>query len=132
MSSRNRVASSAVPGTSTSEANGTAWAFYAEDQFKPLSNLTITLGARVDREETRSEGFIPFDPAGELAHVLGVALPILEEEGLAGLASGIVRTTVSQTFTAYASVPQFKRDLGRVLSLPPDVRLAGPAMTDST
>ena len=47
-------------------ATGTNWAVYAEDQFKPRQNLTITLGARVDREEITSEGRRLFDPAAEL------------------------------------------------------------------
>ena len=45
-----------VPPTDDVRATGTNWAFYAEDQFKPAQNLTITLGARVDREEINSEG----------------------------------------------------------------------------
>jgi outer membrane receptor protein involved in Fe transport len=45
-----------VPQEDSVRATGTNWAFYAEDQFKPAQNLTLTLGARVDREEINSEG----------------------------------------------------------------------------
>jgi outer membrane receptor protein involved in Fe transport len=56
----------AVPPRDDVQAAGTNWAFYAEDQFKPAQNLTITLGARMDREEIDSGGREPFDPIGEL------------------------------------------------------------------
>ncbi len=56
-----------VPSSDEVRATGTNWAVYAEDQFKPRQNLTITLGVRVDREEINSEGRAPFDPAAELA-----------------------------------------------------------------
>jgi hypothetical protein len=55
-----------VPFEDRVRATGTNWAFYAEDQLKPTHDLTITLGARVDREELNSEGRRPLDPAGEL------------------------------------------------------------------
>jgi len=54
-----------IPASSVATAKGTNWAIYAEDQIKPLSNLTLTLGARVDTERIASEGYIPFDPDAE-------------------------------------------------------------------
>jgi len=56
-----------VPATDQVRATGTNWALYAEDQFKPTADLTITLGARFDREELNSEGRERLDFAGELA-----------------------------------------------------------------
>jgi outer membrane receptor protein involved in Fe transport len=56
-----------VPPEDEVTATGTNWALYAEDQFKPTQNLTITLGGRVDREELDSGGRSPFDPQRELA-----------------------------------------------------------------
>jgi hypothetical protein len=55
-----------VPGEDRVRATGTNWAIYAEDQLKPSLDLTITIGARVDREELNSEGRRPLDPADEL------------------------------------------------------------------
>ncbi len=60
------VVSLAVPQTDDVRANGTNWAFYVEDQFRPVRNLTVTLGARVDREEIRSEGHELMDPERQL------------------------------------------------------------------
>jgi hypothetical protein len=55
-----------VPPSDDVRATGTNWAFYAEDQFKPRQNVTVTVGARVDREEINSGGRQPFDPLAEL------------------------------------------------------------------
>jgi hypothetical protein len=55
-----------VPSADEVRATGTNWAVYGEDQFKPAQNLTITLGARVDREELNSGGRAPFDAPAEL------------------------------------------------------------------
>jgi outer membrane receptor protein involved in Fe transport len=38
---------------------------YVQDTYKPLSNLTIGLGLRFDREEVKSHGFDFFEPAAE-------------------------------------------------------------------
>ena len=54
-----------VPETSRVNAKGTNWGLYAEDQFKPAQNLTLTVGLRLDREEIRSEGKSVFDPDAE-------------------------------------------------------------------
>ena len=79
----------AVPASSRSRATGTNWAFYAEDQFKPLDNLTFTLGGRLDREELNSLGREPFDPVAELQafHDLvaaGVAVSDARKEAFLG------------------------------------------------
>jgi hypothetical protein len=55
-----------VPREDDVRSTGTSWAFYAEDQFKPAGNLTLTVGARVDREELQSNGRRDVDFAGEL------------------------------------------------------------------
>ena len=46
----------AVPPDDDVRTTGTNWGIYAEDQFKPTPNLTMTLGIRVDREELNGEG----------------------------------------------------------------------------
>ncbi len=61
------IVSLAVPQTDSVRATGTNWAWYAEDQLKPLHNLTLTLGARVDREEIGAEGHELFNPTEELS-----------------------------------------------------------------
>ena len=56
-----------VPYADHVRATGVNWALYAEDQLKLGSNLTLTLGTRIDREEIDSEGRAPLDLQGELA-----------------------------------------------------------------
>ncbi len=55
-----------VPQSDDVRATSTNWHFYGEDQFRPRQNLSIRLGARVDRVELNSEGKLPFSPVGEL------------------------------------------------------------------
>jgi len=43
-------------------ANDTTFGIYANDTYKPLPNLTLTLGVRFDRETTDSFGYTHFDP----------------------------------------------------------------------
>jgi hypothetical protein len=54
-----------IPAVGTARAVGTTWGIYGEDQIKPMSNLTIKLGLRVDREEIDSVGHLPFYPEEE-------------------------------------------------------------------
>jgi hypothetical protein len=61
------LADVAVPFKDRVQATGTNWGIYAEDQYKPAGNVTITLGARVDREELNSQGREQMDPSAELA-----------------------------------------------------------------
>jgi hypothetical protein len=55
-----------VPLQSTAQATGTIWGFYAQDQVKPLQNLTVTVGFRIDREAINSIGTSQFDTEAEL------------------------------------------------------------------
>lgn len=64
-------ASFPVPAVNRMRSVGTTWGLYAEDEVKPRSNLTIKVGARVDREQISSDGWIPFDPEAELNYFLG-------------------------------------------------------------
>ena len=49
------------------EASGWSTGVYAQDAYHPLSNLTLSLGLRYDREVANADGFSPFDPAAERA-----------------------------------------------------------------
>jgi outer membrane receptor protein involved in Fe transport len=95
-----------VPPSSTAKATGTNWAFYFDDQLKPLSNLTITLGARIDNERISSGGFQPFDVDAEAAAFL---------ENIEG---AINPNEVTQnSFTAYESVVDFVNLLGDFIGI---------------
>jgi hypothetical protein len=50
---------------SVQTSSGTTSGIYAEDLFRPLPNLSIGVGVRVEREQISAQGFVPFDPRAE-------------------------------------------------------------------
>src|SRR5262249_26109207 len=62
---------------------------------RPLSNLSITVGARIEQENIHSQGFAQFDPQAESASFLAGV------EGLPVDAYGNVR---ARTFTRYEDI----------------------------
>jgi hypothetical protein len=96
----------AAPRTGIGEATGVNWALYAEDQFRPLTNLTVTLGLRVDREEIDSEGHMPIDPQAE------------SDAFYEGLAAGSHPAKVSrEVFTAHEDIWQLHRAFSEALEV---------------
>ncbi len=55
----------AAPSRSISKATGTNWAFFVEDQIKPLQNLTMTIGLRLDSEALSGNGRTLVDTEAE-------------------------------------------------------------------
>jgi hypothetical protein len=110
-----------VPESGDARATGTTWAFYASDMMRPLSNLTITLGARVDAEEINSDGFLPFDPEAEARALATTIRPIMESgaapDVLAAEIAAAVRILIPQTFTAYESVNDFTLQIAEMLGI---------------
>ncbi|HXV77380.1 MAG TPA: TonB-dependent receptor [Candidatus Polarisedimenticolaceae bacterium] len=95
-----------VPEFTEVTARGATWGLYAEDRFRPATNLTLTLGARVDREEIRSAGREPLDPQGEAAEYLS----LVESGTSAQMAAPAV-------FTAYEDPRDFFRQLAAMLEI---------------
>ena len=60
----------AVPSGQFREATKDNLGLYIQDSFKPLPNLSINVGLRLDREEASSNGFEPFEPSAEAAQFL--------------------------------------------------------------
>ncbi len=58
-------ASLAIPAVAANTALGDNLGVYLEDTYKPLPNLALGLGLRVDLEDLASHGFTPFDPRAE-------------------------------------------------------------------
>jgi hypothetical protein len=58
---------------SQQRATGTTWGVYGEDVIRPISNLSITVGLRVEQENISSPGFRPFDPSAESAAFIEAA-----------------------------------------------------------
>jgi outer membrane receptor protein involved in Fe transport len=96
----------AAPRTGIGEATGVNWALYAEDQFRPLSNLTVTLGLRMDREEIDSQGHVAFDPRAEAdAFYQGIS---------GGSRPGNVAREV---FTAHENIWDLHREFSKALGI---------------
>jgi hypothetical protein len=85
----------AIDPFSTQRAVGSNWGFYAEDVVRPLSNLSITIGARFDQEHVASNGIRPFSPAEEAARYM---------ERIEGLGEDSRPVIVTNSFIAYEDV----------------------------
>lgn len=107
------VTTVAVPRVSASRSTAVNWAMYAEDQVKLRSNLTFTLGLRLDREEIDTIGRARFDPAAEARAFAEIAasLPPSSNDAL--------RNAALTTFTAYADAAALQDGLAEVLGVPP-------------
>jgi hypothetical protein len=105
-----------VPVSDRVQATGTNWAVYVEDQFKPMGNLTFTLGARVDREETDSQGWRDIDFASELSDYETNELDIVQKQVF-----GLTRTVFSDPdnweyyFTGFENIGSFRDQISRAL-----------------
>ena len=98
-----------VPNTSEVRATGITWGLYAEDQIKPLQNLTVTVGLAVDREEISSNGNGTFFPEQEYQEFLDL------------LAAGVDDNAAFQRpFTGYEDLQDFYSQLAQQLSIPFD------------
>ncbi|HXV77379.1 MAG TPA: TonB-dependent receptor [Candidatus Polarisedimenticolaceae bacterium] len=95
----------AAPDYTSINAKGVNWGFYAEDQFKPAQNLTVTLGVRIDREEIRSNGKVPIDPEAEFQNYLGL------------VEAGDPVNAHARSFTAYEDPREFVRTLASQLGI---------------
>ena len=102
-----------VPETDDIRATGTNWGIYAEDQFKPAQNVTVTLGFRLDREEINSDGLSPFDPSAELAAYQA----ILDEipPGSPDFVSEPIVSRWPEFFTGFENMPAFIGQLQNIL-----------------
>jgi hypothetical protein len=108
-----------IPETGDARATGTAWAFYASDIMRPLANLTITVGARVDGEEIHSNGYLPFDPEAEAQQIQDALRPLAEAGATEAQMAAAIRTLIPRTFTAYESINDFTLQIAEMLGIRP-------------
>jgi hypothetical protein len=97
-----------VPPRQQTDARGATWGFYVKDQMKPRDNISIEVGARLEREVIDAEGRQPFDPVAEFE----------EYNARRQRGESVIDARVA-TFTAYEEIETLKRQLGIVLGLPP-------------
>ena len=96
----------AVPQTADVRATGTNWGIFLRDQFKPIPNLSITAGVRVDREEINANGITPIDAEAEGAYIRGLA-----DQGID------VGVPIAETFTGFEAWPSFIAEMASILGL---------------
>ena len=58
---------------SQQRAVGTTWGVYGEDIIRPISNLSISVGLRVEQENVSAPGFRPVDPQADSDRYLAAA-----------------------------------------------------------
>ena len=98
-----------VPGSSSSRTAATHWGVYLEEKLKPVSNLAITLGVRLDSSSIEARGVSPFDPQAEAT------------EFFKRFESGALPFTIApQVFTAYPDVIDLQREMAAVLNVSTD------------
>lgn len=93
-----------VPRDYRARATTTVWGMFVEDQFKPLQNLTVTLGLRVDSESTNAEGLTAFNPEDEQAAWTAIAPTLGSAEKVSELGA---------YFTAFPDTDSFRREIAR-------------------
>jgi outer membrane receptor protein involved in Fe transport len=59
-----RMTASMQP-VSQQNAAGNTWGIYGEDVIRPISNLSITVGLRIEQENISAAGFVPLDPQAD-------------------------------------------------------------------
>jgi len=88
--------SASVEPNSDQTATGATFGVYGEDVIRPLSNLSITVGVRVEQENLHAQGFQPFDPKAESDAFLAAT------EGLDASQSAV---PMQNAFIAYEDIP---------------------------
>ncbi len=64
------VARVSIPESVATTSTGTNWALFVEDQVKPLANLSVTMGLRVDSEQLNGGGRTAIDPEADYIRYL--------------------------------------------------------------
>ena len=109
------------PATTNARITGANFGVYVEDQIRPSANFSVSLGVRVDHENTESLGYSPFDPALESSAF----------EAL--LAGGQSPAQVFQNnFTAYQDVTSFREYLTEALGVDPSAQVFNGVTNQST
>lgn len=86
-----------TPGGTDLPSEGTNFAAFLSDAWKPLDNLSITAGLRLDIERIESSGWSPFDPARDRRRMVATVNGLCAE-GLRAVANGLPGQNTADTF----------------------------------
>jgi hypothetical protein len=120
------LAEFSIPPATRTTATGATWGVYLRDQMRPLQNLTVEAGVRVDREVINSEGVGPIDPQAEFDRYTELRAE-LEAQGLRPAAAA--RDARNASFSVFENIVAFQEQIARILDVP-QARVAsffGPA-----
>jgi hypothetical protein len=92
---RNFSVTASLEPETVQTSTGVTWGLYGEDVIRPVSNLSITLGARIEQEQVTAPGFVPFEPQSEANAFLAAT---------AGMTPGERVVYLQQAFTGYEDV----------------------------
>lgn len=103
-----------IDPVSVQRVSSSNWEIFGSDQFRPVSNLVLTLGLRVAREQIESpNGYQPFDPGAEYENFVSLVDAGLADEG-----------AIQSVFTAYERVADIERAIESQVDAP--ITVVGP------
>jgi len=110
-----------APPEAANSASGNSWGAYIEDQFKPVRNLSITLGLRFDREEIFSRGM----------EALAPELEAEEFENQVSTTPSPPSAVLVRTFTGFPQIVAFQSELAAAAGAGPGQLPLGPTALQS-
>jgi outer membrane receptor protein involved in Fe transport len=113
-----------VPQVTFGRATGVKYSAFVSDQISLLSNLTATVGVRLDREDIQAKGKEVFDPQAQSDQFYELAATcITSTECANGMSYFDIPPFV---FTSFENIDDIQAELGRILGVPAtSVKLSG-------
>jgi hypothetical protein len=98
---------------SQQRAVGNTWGIYGEDVIRPISNLSISVGLRVEQEYLSGPGFVPVDPQADSDRFVATASTLQKNQRIALMQTSFVSfedrqgalATVNAQFPGVVLVP---------------------------
>ena len=82
--------SASVQPSSRQTSTSTTWGIYGEDIIRPISNLSITVGVRLEQEHLSAQGFRPFDPQAESTAFIEATEGLTDAQRVTALQNGFI------------------------------------------
>lgn len=109
-----------IPQTSYAKATSVNYSIYGSDQISLLSNLTATVGLRVDRENIQAKGKQQFDPQAQADAYLA-ALATCTGANFTNCVGGLNREQLLRlAFTSYEGIVDLRSEMGQILGVSPE------------
>ncbi len=104
-----------IPQTTFGRATGVSYSMFGSDQLSLSSNLTATVGLRVDRQDIQAKGKEQFDPAAQAALYADMLATCTDS---AHCLNGLNRANLlALAFTSFENIGDLKAELARILEV---------------